>query len=41
MKALVLGMLIFGGISLAAGLVLLIGSIARERSQVDGLPLKR
>lgn len=41
MKALVLGMLIFGGISLVAGLVLLIGSIARERSQVDGLPLKR
>lgn len=41
MKALVLGVLIFGGISLAAGLVLLIGSIARERSQVDGLPLKR
>lgn len=41
MKALVLGMLIFGGISLAVGLVLLIGSIARERSQVDGLPLKR
>ena len=41
MKALVLGMLIFGGILLAAGLVLLIGSIARERSQVNGLPLKR
>lgn len=41
MKALVLGVLIFGGISLAAGLVLLIGSIARERSQVNGLPLKR
>lgn len=41
MKALVLGVLIFGGISLAAGLMLLIGSIARERSQVDGLPLKR
>lgn len=41
MKALVLGVLIFGGILLAAGLVLLIGSIARERSQVDGLPLKR
>ena len=41
MKALVLGMLIFGGILLAAGLVLLIGSIARERCQVNGLPLKR
>lgn len=41
MKALVLVMLIFGGILLAAGLVLLIGSIARERSQVNGLPLKR
>ena len=27
--------------ALAVGLVLLIGSIARERSQVDGLPLKR